>query len=81
MVDVMEDTNLTAEGVVILCIGGFVLLNGIMNREWFMNHYKAAFFVKRLGRNGARVFYIILGLMFTIAGILLITGVIGPHSG
>ena len=40
--------------------------------DWFMNSNKAKFFVNLLGRDGARLFYKILGVFITILGILLV---------
>ena len=43
---------------------------------WFMNHRKAQFFVRLLGRNGTRVFYGILGTALVVVGVLLAMGII-----
>ena len=40
-----------------------------MDFNWFMNNRKARLFVKLFGRNGARIFYTILGVLFVVAGI------------
>jgi hypothetical protein len=41
-----------------------------------MNNRKAQAFVNWLGRGGARVFYIILGLAIAILGLLITFGVV-----
>ncbi len=48
--------------------GFFSIICAIFDVEFFMGHHKAAFLVKILGRNGARVFYVILGLLLVGAG-------------
>ena len=56
--------------IVILC-GVFCIWCAYKDYDWFMNNYKARPLVKLLGRNGARVFYIIIGIVFVIGGILI----------
>ncbi len=48
----------------LLCIlGGFFAIAGAaFNWDWFMQNPKANVFVHLLGRTGARVFYIIVGV-------------------
>ena len=45
-----------------------------------MNSRKAELFVKLFGRNGARVFYGLLGLGISVVGFLLATGAIKSSS-
>jgi len=63
-------------GIIVILIGGFCLAAAVADWDWFMNHYKARFFVKILGRTGARVFYGILGAALSIIGILSTFGAI-----
>jgi hypothetical protein len=51
--------------------GGFSIICAVGDYNWFMEHYKARFMVGLLGRNGARVFYGLLGLFVIIIGIAL----------
>jgi small neutral amino acid transporter SnatA (MarC family) len=51
-----------------------------MDFDFFMNHRKARFFVKILGRNGARIFYVLLGIAMIIVGVGFFTGII-PLQG
>ena len=44
-------------------VGFFSVFCAVKDYNWFMNHRKAQFFVKLFGRNGARFFYILLGLV------------------
>ncbi len=50
-------------GIVIFLAGLFSVFCAAKDYDWFMNSSKARLFVKLLGRNGARVFYILLGLV------------------
>lgn len=47
--------------VLLGCIGAFSLAGAVMDWDWFMNSSRAAFFVKIMGRKGARIFYGLLG--------------------
>lgn len=51
--------------------GLFSMAGGLFDWEWFMANRRAALFVKILGRTGARIFYILLGLGLIALGILL----------
>ena len=57
-------------GPVILFFGLLSIVGGIFDWDWFMNHHKAQFVCTKLGRNRARVFYVILGVMLFALGIL-----------
>lgn len=68
---------MSTEQLVIVLLIGFAgslsLLGGLLDWNWFMQSRRAAFFVKILGRTGARVVYIIIGaalLGFAIYGSL-----------
>ena len=60
---------LAACGVFAICGAGF-------DWEWFMNHRKAQFFVRLLGRTGTRVFYGLLGTALVVLGVLMALGFI-----
>ena len=50
-------------------LGGlFSFAAALFNWEWFMTNYKAAVFVRLLGRSGARVLYAVLGLLLAALG-------------
>jgi small neutral amino acid transporter SnatA (MarC family) len=58
-------------------LGGlFSFAGALFNWEWFMTNYKAAFFVRLLGRSGARVIYAILGLLLAALGFAGLFGLI-----
>jgi small neutral amino acid transporter SnatA (MarC family) len=48
--------------------GLFSIAGALFNWEWFMTNYKAAVFVRILGRSGARILYAILGLLLAALG-------------
>jgi hypothetical protein len=56
--------------LVLILIGLFSILGGVLNWNWFMNNSRARFFVNILGRNGARIFYIGLGLFLVVVGVI-----------
>lgn len=60
------DTRLVLD-VLLIVAGGFSIAGGVSNWDWFMNARRAQLFVGLFGRNGARVFYVVLGL--TLIGI------------
>ena len=63
-------------GLIFVAAGAFSTTGAICNWEWFMNARKARFLVKMLSRNGARIFYGILGLGLVVLGALGTMGII-----
>jgi small neutral amino acid transporter SnatA (MarC family) len=63
-------------GLIVIAMGLFSLLGAILDWDWYMNHRKARFIVKILGRKGARIFYAILGLGLIVLGVLLALGIV-----
>ncbi|MGE3803476.1 MAG: immunity 17 family protein [Gemmataceae bacterium] len=63
-------------GVLFCAIGLFSIVSALGDWDWFMNHWRARLFVQLFGRNGARVFYVILGVAIFGLGILFSTGII-----
>ena len=49
------------ESIIFIIAGLFSIAGAAFDWEWFMNNRRAAFFVNLLGRNGARIFYGLLG--------------------
>ena len=61
----------------LLVLGGlFAVAGGVFDWEWFMTNRKAWVFVKLFGRNGARVFYCILGSVVAVLGVLITFGIV-----
>jgi len=53
----------------VFVLGGILACGGaILNLDVFMEHPKAKPFVKKFGRTGARVFYLVIGLLCLIVG-------------
>ena len=67
---------MNASGLVFMAAGAFSMLGAICNWDWFMNARKARFMVKILTRNGARLFYGILGVGFAVLGVLTGMGIV-----
>ena len=67
--------------VIVLSIFGglFSLAGALFDWEWFMTHYKAAVFVRLLGRVGARLLYAFLGLCLVALGLAAAFGLIPPR--
>lgn len=57
--------------IIFVLAGVFSLLSSVKNFDWFFNNSKAKPFVKIFGRNGARIFYSILGIFMIILGLVL----------
>ena len=64
--------------LLILLAGLLAMLAGILNWDWFIAQRRSAFLVTLLGRTGARLFFILLGVALTSVGLLLITGTLAP---
>ncbi|MCK6074851.1 Imm17 family immunity protein [Paenibacillus silvae] len=55
-----------------IAAGIFSLLGGINNWDWFMKSFRAGLFVKTIGRQGARVVYVVLGVVMIGIGVTLL---------
>ena len=65
----MENNALT--GVLIIAAGLFTITGAGMDWNWFMMNSRARLFVWLFGRNGARIFYILLGLFIAFGGLAM----------
>ncbi len=65
----MQETVL--KGTVAIASGVFTIVCAAADFEFFMGHRKAQFFVKLLGRDGARFFYAVLGLALCVLGLFI----------
>ena len=63
-------------GLVLVAAGLFSICGAVFDWDWFINSYKARLFVALLGRNGARIFYGILGLIIVVLGGLITLGIV-----
>ena len=66
----------TIIGILLGLAGLYTLAGAITNWDWFMESRKASRWVKLIGRNNARIFYIILGTLLFILGVLFALGII-----
>lgn len=63
-------------GLLIVAIGLFTVCGALFDWVFYMNNYKARFFVTVLGRTGARVFYGLLGIGPVVVGVMATAGFI-----
>lgn len=55
----------------VFACGVFVIAAAALDWDWFFTNWRARFFVNLLGRDGARLFYALLGaLLFFLAAML-----------
>lgn len=63
-------------GLVLVFGGLFAIVCSACDFEWFMGSRKARAIVGLLGRNGARIFYSILGAIILVIGALVAFGLL-----
>lgn len=63
-------------GLILVAGGIFSICGAVFDWDWFINHYKAQFFVTLIGREGARIFYGILGAVLVVMGALITVGIL-----
>jgi len=63
-----------------MAVGAFMIFSSVINLEWFFKQRRAQTLIKLMGRNGARIFYSLMGLMFVIFSWMVLTGRIEMHS-
>ncbi len=54
---------------IFILAGAFTVFCSVMNFDWYMNNRKARRLSAIIGRNGARILYIVIGVIIIIAGI------------
>ena len=52
-----------------IALGGFSIIAAILNLDWYFQTHGAMTFVKWLGRKGARIFDVLLGLGLIACGV------------
>ena len=55
--------------LLLIAVGLLAVAGGLFNWDWYMTDRKAQFFVNILGRTGARVFYVLLGVVLIIVAV------------
>ena len=63
-------------GLIFTFVGLFSLAGGVLDWNWFMNHYRSRFMTHVLGRSGARIFYSVLGIALVVLGLMIAMGVV-----
>ena len=62
----------------ILLAGGFFCIAGaVYNWDWFMESKRARYRIRLLSRNGARIFYFVIGIALVAVSFLGISKIIG----
>lgn len=73
-----ESVMMIVMGLVFAAIGLFSLMGAVMNWDWYFNNRRARGVVAIFGRNGARIFYGILGVfIMAIGAVAAIGGILG----
>ncbi len=62
------------EGLLLISVGLFSAGCAAADFDWFMNNRRAALVTAIFGRQGARGFYILLGLAFMGGGVAFMVG-------
>lgn len=52
--------------IVLIGAGIFSILGGVFNWDFFFNNRKAELWVRIFKRNGARVFYVLIGILVIV---------------
>lgn len=63
-------------GLIFVAAGLFTICGAGFDWDWFMNNRRAWIFVTMFGRNGARVFYGLLGTVLIVLGVLFALGIV-----
>ncbi len=73
-----ESVMMIVMGLVFAAVGLFSLMGAVMNWDWYFNNRRARGLVAIFGRNGARIFYGILGVfIMAIGAVAVIGGILG----
>lgn len=55
--------------VLFIVLGAFSITASALNLDWYFRTDGAKIFVRRFGRKGARVFYVLLGMALITCGV------------
>ena len=67
--------------IVMVLVGVFAISGAAFDWDFFMNSRKARFLTRLIGRQGARIFYGLLGSAIVVVALLIVFGVLGPNDG
>jgi len=68
---------MNATSIILILAGLYSIIGAIGNWDWFMENRKARRWVKLIGRNRARIFYILFGTILIVIGTLFSVGILG----
>lgn len=57
-----------------LCLGALIFVAAITNWDWYFKQRRAQTMIKLMGRNGARILYAVLGLLFVVFAWMVLNG-------
>lgn len=67
-------------GSLFMAIGLFSIIGALANWDYLIHHIKTKLLLKLIGRTGARIFYVVLGLALFLIGLLSITEIININN-
>jgi hypothetical protein len=67
-------------GIILVAGGVFSITGAVLDWDWFLESRKARFFVTIFGRTGARIFYVLLGIVLAGFGVLGMLGIVDISS-
>lgn len=70
------DTRILILIILLIAGGAFSLLGAIFDWDFFFNSYKARRMVNFIGKTGARIFYVVVGVFLIVFGICVALGII-----
>ena len=69
----MEAMLIAIMFMIVMVLGGlFSIAGAVFNWNFFFEHRRARRLVKFIGRNGARIFYILLGIFVIFCGVMFV---------
>jgi len=60
--------------LVLLAGGIFCIAGALFNWDWFMENKRSRYGIRLFSRNGARIFYCVIGLAIIVLGFLGMSG-------
>jgi Immunity protein 17 len=58
--------------LIFLGVGAFTLIASLQNWDWFFTHPRAWLLVRVFGRQGARIFYGLLGVALAVGALVIL---------
>ena len=62
------------EAIAVMLCGIFCFCGGYFSWNFFVNNHKFRNIQRFIGRNGARIFYMILGVLLVVVGLICLFG-------